>query len=207
MKVYFIRHGESEENTTQILAGGESPLTETGKAQARFVAERFKTIPVDLILSSDMIRAKRTAEEIAKTTGQGIVYSPLLCEASAPSELLGLKHDDPKAVDVREKWLKKRQIDEAFHYSDEESLADLKARAKKALVFIEDREESDVAVVTHGTFLRMMIGVMALGDDFRGVFVNRLRLFLHTRNTGITVCEVKNGEWRLLTWNDYAHLG
>jgi len=67
MKLIIIRHGETIENQKGILQGHlPSKLSEAGIEQAKKVALRMKNEKIDFIYSSDLARAKDTAEEIAK---------------------------------------------------------------------------------------------------------------------------------------------
>ncbi len=61
---YFARHGETEHNEQGICAGGkiDSVLTEKGVAQAYSLKDKLLTIKIDYVISSPMIRARRTAE-------------------------------------------------------------------------------------------------------------------------------------------------
>ncbi|MBI4031683.1 MAG: histidine phosphatase family protein [Proteobacteria bacterium] len=63
---YLLRHGESEANAARLTAGGglDSPLNETGRAQARSLAALIDTLPAkpDIVYHSSMIRARETAE-------------------------------------------------------------------------------------------------------------------------------------------------
>lgn len=64
--MYLVRHGETEWNTQDILQGHlDSALTARGVQQARALVERFKDIHFDGIFSSDVARARRTAEILA----------------------------------------------------------------------------------------------------------------------------------------------
>ncbi|CAN5315547.1 histidine phosphatase family protein [soil metagenome] len=64
--LYIVRHGETEWNTQKLLQGHtDSPLTEKGIEQAKESAAHFKTLTFDAAFSSDLLRAKRTAEFIA----------------------------------------------------------------------------------------------------------------------------------------------
>lgn len=63
---YIVRHGETEWNIKGLLQGhGDSPLTITGMIQARKIARKLKKIKFADVYSSDLLRAKRTAEIIA----------------------------------------------------------------------------------------------------------------------------------------------
>ncbi len=65
--IYIVRHGETEWNAKGLLQGqGDSLLTAAGIKQAENLAKKLKNILFDVILSSDLLRAKRTAEIIAQ---------------------------------------------------------------------------------------------------------------------------------------------
>lgn len=61
---YFVRHGESEHNQRGLVAGGktDSPLTEKGIAQALGLKDKILAVGIEHVISSPMIRAKKTAE-------------------------------------------------------------------------------------------------------------------------------------------------
>jgi broad specificity phosphatase PhoE len=59
--VVIARHGESEASARGIV-GGDSPLTDRGREQARELGERLAGQPLDLCLTSPRLRARRTAE-------------------------------------------------------------------------------------------------------------------------------------------------
>lgn len=65
MRVFIVRHGESEANLKNIF-GTDSPLTENGKEQASMLASRLRLENIDAIISSPMTRALATAKIIAK---------------------------------------------------------------------------------------------------------------------------------------------
>ncbi len=65
MKIILIRHGESEQNA-KINDNEDSYLTTNGKKQAEHLAVRLKGYNISEIYSSNLIRAKQTAEIISK---------------------------------------------------------------------------------------------------------------------------------------------
>ncbi|MFA6397677.1 MAG: histidine phosphatase family protein [Candidatus Paceibacterota bacterium] len=70
--IYFVRHGESEDNVKKLFAGRkDSLLTEKGREQARKTAKniRERELNVDRIISSPLKRALETAEIIAREIG------------------------------------------------------------------------------------------------------------------------------------------
>jgi len=82
MKVYLVRHGETDWNRKGIYQGQEDiPLNEKGKEEARNLALALKGIEISSIYSSDLKRAKETAEIIAKSLGiQTVIYKESLRE-------------------------------------------------------------------------------------------------------------------------------
>ncbi|MBX6395401.1 MAG: histidine phosphatase family protein, partial [Alicyclobacillaceae bacterium] len=79
--ICLVRHGETVWNREQRLQGHQDiPLTDKGREQARAVARRLSTEPWDLVYSSDLSRARETAEIIAKHCGVRVVTDPRLRE-------------------------------------------------------------------------------------------------------------------------------
>jgi len=62
----FIRHGKSQANADNIITPVDSPLVPEGEAQARKVGRELRSKHIAVIVSSPYIRARRTAEIIAK---------------------------------------------------------------------------------------------------------------------------------------------
>ena len=67
MKLIIVRHAESEANSKGISQGyknewEDTPLSGKGEQQAKKVAQRLKSEEISLIYSSDLKRAKQTAE-------------------------------------------------------------------------------------------------------------------------------------------------
>lgn len=72
MRLYFARHGQSEANTRHIISNRESPLglTSLGKEQARALVKNLREVPVSLIFSSPVFRARETAEILSAVFGK-----------------------------------------------------------------------------------------------------------------------------------------
>ena len=63
MKLYMVRHGQSETNLSRCFTGwSQVNLTEQGIADAKRAGEYLKGISFDRIYSSDLIRAVQTAQ-------------------------------------------------------------------------------------------------------------------------------------------------
>jgi len=63
---YLVRHGETEWNALKLVQGHtDIPLNEKGEHQAKNLGQKLNKIRFDSIFSSDLLRAKKTAEIIA----------------------------------------------------------------------------------------------------------------------------------------------
>lgn len=99
MVIYLIRHGETDWNRQNRLQGIEDiELNETGLLQSKQCADAFIGVPVDLILTSPLKRAKVTAEIIAETLDAGpVVVEPGLTERDF-GKLSGMSFEDRETL-------------------------------------------------------------------------------------------------------------
>ncbi len=209
-KVYFVRHGQSEGNASPIFQTADSPLSEKGREQAQFIAERASHLSFEIIIASPLPRAKETAEIIAEKTKMPLEFSELFVERTKPTGLEGLQYGDPKAEKLND-GRKKELITSGCRITDAENYDDLIVRAKKALDYLSNRAEREILVATHGTFLRTIVACVMLGDTLTDKNFGHLQQRMKTENTGLTIMEYDKGmrglPWRLLVWNDHTHLG
>jgi broad specificity phosphatase PhoE len=209
-KIYFVRHGESEGNVSSVRQTVTASLTEKGRSQANFVSERCVKLPVEVVVSSTMNRAKETAEIISQRTSQTVDYSDLFVERRRASVVLGKPKDDPVALEI-DREIKANFSQPGWRLADEENFDDLKDRALAALDYLVKRPEENILVVTHGFFLRIIMATVVFGNSLTGEQCDRFIYSLHMENTGITVLGYdenrKSNPWWLWTWNDHSHLG
>lgn len=103
MELWLVRHGETALNAARILQPVDTPLSAHGLRQAQALAEQMAGEPIAGILSSDLPRAKQTAQAIASRTGHPMRTTVLLHERSfgdwrgQPYESLSA---DPLMMDV-----------------------------------------------------------------------------------------------------------
>jgi len=211
-RTYFVRHGSTVGNEANAYQVAETPLSETGQKQAFVVAERFKNINIEGIISSDYLRTRQTAEAISKATALPVETSELFRELRRPSDVLNKSKSDEYSKRVM-KEISEHQNDPEWHHGDEENPFDCLKRARAALNFLQNAPKEKFVVVTHNIFIKMLMSAMACPDnDRRAVEMhqNLYRLMIG-ENTGITVADFKvynnAPEWQLHIWNDHAHLG
>ncbi len=101
-RLLLVRHGETALNAARVLQPADTPLSERGLAQARALARRLAIDAPASLLSSDLPRARQTADAIAAACGIAVALTPLLQERNF-GDLRGLPYDrlgfDPLASD------------------------------------------------------------------------------------------------------------
>lgn len=82
MKLYFVRHGESEANILHVFSntGLKHPLTQAGRAQAEKLAETLGTEHFHTIYSSPVLRAVETSRILADKFGLPVIQTEALRE-------------------------------------------------------------------------------------------------------------------------------
>jgi len=206
--VYFVRHGESDQNAEGIRQGPKGFLSEKGVLQVIDTAKRFPTKrgKPQIIISSPYERTRETAKIIAKELGLGLEYSDFLMERRNPSEIIGHSGEEKGVKSIIDR-IDKSYHDDNLRYSDEENFIDLKERAKKLLSYITKREEKRIIMVTHHIFLKMVVAYILYGEELTASLYNTLSYFNPIDNAGMTICQYRTSwfgkeRWKVLTWND-----
>src|SRR6266567_6740690 len=205
MQLYLVRHGESAGNAESIHQPAGIGLSARGIQEARALAQRFADVPIDAIVSSTLERALQTATIIGDSLHLPILQSPLFVEIKRPTEIKGRFMDDTEVVAIKNRILDNWH-DPAWRHSDEETFFDLRSRATRAIELLEAQSAENILVVMHGQFMRLLVSVMAFGPALQPDIFKQLQTFLSMSNCAVTRCEYRAGQWKLITWNDHAHL-
>jgi broad specificity phosphatase PhoE len=155
---YIVRHGQTDWNAKKIIQGQiDIPLNETGESQAKEVAKTFKDITFDLVISSDLLRAKRTAEILTLEHNLAIETTKELRERAfgemegKPSNVFFAYRDLLEALSHEERHHKKP-------YENFESDHEVTTRT---ITFLREtavaNPEKTILVATHGGILRMIL--------------------------------------------------
>jgi len=208
--IYFVRHGQSMDNTSPVFQSELSPLSEEGRRQARRIAGRLSRLPFESVISSPMPRAHQTAQYIGHATGKEIVLSDLFVERVKPSDVDGQPWTDAKATRQWRAWLESLYR-RGVHVGDSENYDDVVTRADKVLEFLLERPERTLVVVTHGWFLRVLVARVLLGERLTGRLLKQFQDHTAIQNTALTVLKYADAfeedyAWRLWTLNDHAHV-
>jgi 2,3-bisphosphoglycerate-dependent phosphoglycerate mutase len=192
IRMILIRHGETDWNRQRRIQGHvDIPLNETGLLQAERVGERMRLEAIDSFFSSDLQRAKRTAEIIAKYHCMDVQIDTRLRERNY-GELEGLTKEQ---IDLRFPDYQSR--DHAVQ--GQETLEEVRVRAMDALTDIARRQKSGtVAVVSHGGWINAVLYVVSNGCAGTGI--------THLKNTSISTLLYNGHDWRIESIGDASHL-
>lgn len=197
MRLLLIRHGQSRANVEGVLQGATpGELTSLGRWQAAEVADRLAAAAPDLIVSSDLRRARDTAEAIAVATDRPVEEDARLREWDVGA-YDGLHPDELLAAAARAGLPL-----EAFAPPGGERLLDVAVRAGHVAERLAARRDDGVgllAVVSHGDLLRALIGRLLGGGHDVG------RRF-HLGNASVTEFSLAADGWRVERVNDTSHL-
>lgn len=152
MRLYLIRHAESQGNAEMRLQGRvDFPLTERGRRQAEALARRLSRQSIAAVYSSPMRRALDTAQAIAQRLGLRVREEPRIQEYDFGEALSGLTWQEirERRPEVIEALLRD---DAGFpRYPGEEGREAFRRRVSEGMWEIARRHagEEAVAVVTH----------------------------------------------------------
>ena len=160
LKIYLVRHGQNEDNAEGILNGHrDRPLTQKGVEQAQEVAEKIKESKISFshILSSPLVRARKTADIIAEKIGftGEVEIEPLLIERDFGT-MTGVEQKRIEEL-CAPNIIKTDTIIYFLSPEGAETFLDLLARAKKFFSSLQDRfHEGNILLVSHGDLGKML---------------------------------------------------
>ncbi|HWP59314.1 MAG TPA: histidine phosphatase family protein [Candidatus Acidoferrales bacterium] len=198
-ELIIVRHGETVWNTERRFQGHEdSPLTAKGIAQAEALARRLARQAFGALYSSDLGRARKTAEIIAAQTGHAVVPEPRLRERGL-GVFQGLTSDEIR-TGYPQAYERYRSREPDFVVPGGESLRQQIARNISCLEDLATKHPGEtIVVVTHGGVLNVVFRhtlSIPLDAPRRFEFVNG----------SLNVFAFAQGCWTLRTWGDTAHL-
>ncbi len=156
---YIIRHGETEWNIKKLIQGQkDSPLTENGLKQAKEIAKELKKIKFDIIFSSDLLRAKRTAEIIAAEHNLAVETTKLLRERNFGNYEGKLSKEIFKAFD---QLINTLTVEQMFRYKENPDVESDEEIATRLITFLRETAISHarkkILVVTHGGIMKALL--------------------------------------------------
>ncbi len=194
MKLYCVRHGESEANVLKIISnrGSVHGLTETGHQQARALAEQLKDIVFEQVFCSPLLRARQTVEyfKLPYTVTDALrEFDCGIAEGKTDEESWQRLHR------VWQAWMVERQLDARIE--EGECFRDVQARFSpliESLVSQYGQQAVNVLLVGHGGTFRAMLPVLVNNLDFDFAYRHGLA------NTEYALVEYQNPAFVCLQW-------
>ena len=197
--VLLARHGETTWNLERRMQGHRDlPLTPTGVAQAKRLAERLRTAGLVRIVSSDLVRAAETARAVGDATGVPVTFDRALREqdlgAWEGKTFADVATFDPQTA------ARFRSSDPDARPAGGETRGEFFARVWAALA-------AHGAPGSPGPLLVVAGGGVVQGLVYRllGLPITAPRRFLVPNVSLTTLIPAADG-WRLRTLSDVAHL-
>ena len=157
--IWLVRHGQTDWNLTGRWQG-QAPhapgLNDMGRAQALDLQNQLKDIKISTIYSSDLLRARQTAELIAEPLGLTVILEPRLCEMNLGA-WEGMLSSEVEAQFPQELAAR---VQNPFHARapQGESPSDMAERVVAAVNDIaKEHTAESVIIVSHGVSLAIII--------------------------------------------------
>ncbi len=153
----LARHGETDDNREPIRVQGfrDTPLNDTGRRQAADLGNRLAGEGIRSLWSSDLIRARETAEIVGDGIGLMPRFDPRLREANRGEWegrlFIDIAREDPERYAA---WLR---AGDSFRFPGGESLRDQLERVTASLEDIRRTGELPALVVCHGGSIRVIL--------------------------------------------------
>lgn len=191
MKLYMIRHGQSEDNIAKRHSGwADCSLTEKGEDDARHAGELLAGIPFDKIFSSDTRRARQTCALALPDMQDVVEYTPLIRETNVGS-LTGIP-----VAECRERYGEvydnNRKARNFCDYGGE-NLAMHMDRVRTFLTRVESGGWDTVAAFSHGGSIHCVLDIVLGGIQNKADYP--------CSNGSVSVFAYENGKWSLEEWN------
>jgi len=202
-RLVLVRHGQTAWNVEGRAQGHtDVGLDDTGRAQAQALAPYIAAMQPSALWSSDLARARQTADQLAAATGLDVRTDARLREFDV-GERAGLT-----VPEFAEKYPEAHALWASGHVTGgvpgAETVADVTARMVPALRQVLDSLEPGTTgiVVTHGACLKVslvaLLGLPPEADE---------AIFVMDNCGWATLAEHRSGRLRLSSYNETAHPG
>ena len=170
MKIYLVRHGEVISNALKHYNEDSDDLTELGIKQAEELREKIKTIEIDAIFCSPLLRAKHTAS-IINENHKPIIYDDRIKERNV-GDLAGR----PLTVTNRDEYW---NYNTSLQYGTSENIKLFFKRVCQFLEELKNQPYECILIVAHSGVSKAFSAYFEGIQD--GMFLNR----------GLKNCEMK----------------
>lgn len=190
MKVFLIRHGETEANVKKLFTGAtETPLTINGILQAKEAQQRYQNETFDVVITSTLSRAIDTAQYIA---GDITYKMPSLNEMNF-GIFEGLSYDDI-LLNYPEKAKVWQSQGSDYTFEEGDSLRSFYKRITDTFNVIKASYTGNVLIVAHSGVIRSILA-HEISNDFDHYWkykVDHCKMSVLNYSDGMTILEGLN---------------
>jgi probable phosphoglycerate mutase len=197
--LYLVRHGETDWNREKRWQGHhDRSLSATGRAQASAAARRLRVERITQIHTSDLKRARETAQIIAGVCGVEFRADRALREVDV-GNWAGLTHDEAKKR-FPEGYARRRAGGTGWEGGESYEQMGERVRAYVTRLVDSSRGSERIALVCHSGVIRLLVvHALGLGETDRGHIGGN-------QHGALSVLRVRKGQWSLRMYNDTCHL-
>lgn len=199
MKVYILRHAETEYNQLGIVQGSsvDTDINEKGRRQSYAFFQHYEDIDFELVVTSAL---KRTHQTVHHFIEKGLPWhkTPDINEIS-------WGHNEGKPTNsewsviwngVRDNW---NSGNLEARMPGGESAQELNTRLENFIEWLKSRNEKRILVCTHGRAMRGLVSLL------KGVSLAEMEGNPHV-NTGCYIVEYRDGKFHFEAENSVEHL-
>ncbi len=197
---YILRHGEAVSNIENINScwpeQRENPITEKGRRSIEKLLPRLKKNKIDLIFSSDILRAKQTAEIVARGLGIKENYDKRLREIDTGELNSKPREEAKKYFDLENNFSQKELAERSFMegFLGGENYAQVLLRIQDFIRDIDTKHQNkNILIITHGDPIILLLSSF-LGWTKEEFFENKDREYF---NQG----ELRKVDYKIFPYN------
>ncbi len=197
MILYLIRHGETDYNKERRMQGWlDIPLNQLGHTQAKAAAHILVNHKIEVLYSSDLLRAKETAHHISKQLMLKPSYTPALRERDM-GLFSGWAWESERDEYKDKLWVEfeaaRDGADPDWNKHGGESIADMTARISDFMQELHAMHpDKSVGLVTHGGTINRILEIYNLKTPQAGfrMVKNSEVLVLHQHRSTYSLEEI-----------------
>lgn len=191
MKVYLVRHGETEGNISNQFCGiTDTPLTNRGIEQAKDAQKKLEGKSFEVVLSSPLSRAKDTARHI---TDQALICVEGLKEMDFGSfEKMTYEEIQRSNPEETRLWQEKGMY---YHFPEGESVESFYDRVVKTYdKLLKEYKGKNLLIVAHSGVIRCILA-REISENFEHYWkykIDNCGVSIIEYNHGFTILEASN---------------
>ena len=196
MNIYLIRHGRQNSKLCNV----DVELSNEGREQAHLVGKRLAKYGIEAVYSSNLIRAKETADIINEYVKKPRFVDERLREAEF-GDLTGLENSVLKER-YKDFLAERSKMEKDMAYPGGENCEMVFNRVFEAIDEIAHKDYENVVVVTHGGAIRALLTGIVKADYAKWLTFGRQ---LENCSISEIMYDKELGTYHIERLNDYAH--